>query len=727
LRGDFRIGDWVVHPHLNALERNGEMLHLEPKGMQVLLALASEPGEVCTRGSLLGRVWPDVLVGEDVLVRAISRLRHAFKDEDVIQTVHKVGYRLTAPVVPASTPVPNGPPVEILEAGERDESAPAALLDLTANQHSGDFSVPRRSSWLSFRSHRLFWLGSSVAASAIVLALLVLTPRSNHPVRAMAYITRPLTTDPGSQIEPSFSPDGKSIAFDWLRPGKNYRQVYVQSLASRKPVQLTPDESADQFDPVWSPNGRLLAFVRKDGFHSSIVLVPSGGGSEREVYTLPVNSAREYGGLAWSADGENLIFPQQDTQEAPSYLVELSLRNGAIRTITVPPRLWDGDFWPEVSPDGSKLAFIRGSELLVRDIYVMNLPDGPVRQVTHNYPAMSLAWSDDNTTIIFPASRNGALSLWRVKIAEGQPERVAAVGDDAYGPAIAPQGHQLVYSHGSAMWGIFAANLIGSEPLAPKVVLTSSEEDALPRLSPSGDRIAFQSWRSGSREIWTALMDGSNPVQLTNRTDQSAGNPSWSPDGRWIAFDARADSFAHVYIIDANGGGQKAITGGSYNDVAPNWSADGRWIYFGSNRSGFWQIWKVAVDGSHAPQQVTTNGGMISMVSPDGRWLYFSKYAVPGIWRQPLSGGPEHKLFDGPQSDIQNDWTVFRDAIYALSSQSGKFTLDRINPETGQARIVGVFNGEPSQGLSVSTDGKLVVFGEIISASSHLTLVDNFY
>jgi Tol biopolymer transport system component len=340
---------------------------------------------------------------------------------------------------------------------------------------------------------------------------------------------------------------------------------------------------------------------------------------------------------------------------------------------------------------------------------------------------MSLAWSDDNTTIIFPASRNGALSLWRVKIAEGQPERVAAVGDDAYGPAIAPQGHQLVYSHGSAMWGIFAANLIGSEPLAPKVVLTSSEEDALPRLSPSGDRIAFQSWRSGSREIWTALMDGSNPVQLTNRTDQSAGNPSWSPDGRWIAFDARADSFAHVYIIDANGGGQKAITGGSYNDVAPNWSADGRWIYFGSNRSGFWQIWKVAVDGSHAPQQVTTNGGMISMVSPDGRWLYFSKYAVPGIWRQPLSGGPEHKLFDGPQSDIQNDWTVFRDAIYALSSQSGKFTLDRINPETGQARIVGVFNGEPSQGLSVSTDGKLVVFGEIISASSHLTLVDNFY
>ena len=385
------------------------------------------------------------------------------------------------------------------------------------------------------------------------------------------------------------------------------------------------------------------------------------------------------------------------------------------------------NFWPEISPDGSKLAFIRGSELLARDIYVMKLPDGPVWRITRNCGPMSFAWSDDSRTIIFSASRNGALSLWRVKTAGGEPERVAAVGDDAYGPAIAPKGHQLVYSHGSALWGIFAANLVGSGPLTPRAVLTSSEEDALPRLSPSGDRIAFQSWRSGSREIWTALMDGSDPVQLTNRADQSAGDPSWSPDGRWIAFDARADSFAHVYMIDANGGTPKAITGGSYNDVAPNWSADGRSIYFGSNRSGSWQIWKVAADGSHAPQQVTTNGGMISMVSPDGHWIYFSKYAVPGIWRQPISGGSERKVFDGPESDIQNDWTVFRDAIYALSSRSGQFTLDRIDPETGQAHVVGVFNGAPSQGLSVSDDGKLVVFGEIISASSHLTLVDNFY
>lgn len=724
MRGDFGVGDWVVHSRLNALERDGLMVHLEPKGMQVLLLLASEPGEVFTRQSLLRRVWPDVIVGEDVLVRSISKLRQAFRDEQVIQTVYKVGYRLTAPVVQEPTPVPKSTPVPIHDAGEAAVSAAAAPSDLAANQNSYSPSVPQNFAKLPFGGRPILWLAVIGIASAVIVALAALISRSGHSVPAGAYTTEPLTTDPGSQIEPNFSPDEKSIAYVWLQPGKPYRQVYIRSLASWDPVKLTSAEAADQFDPVWSPDGRRIAFVRKDSTHTSIVLVRSGGGSEREVYTLPVNSAREYGGLAWSADGENLIFPQEDTLEAPSYLVELSLRNGTIRSITSPPPLWDGDFWPEVSPDGTRLAFIRGSELLVRDIYVMKLPNGPVRRVTHNCMAMSFAWLDDST-IVFSASRYGTLSLWRVKTTGGEPQRVAAAGNDAYGPAIAPQAHKLAFSHGSALWGIFAVDLAGSDHLAPRVLLTSSEEVTASHISPSGDRIVFQSWGSGSRQIWTALMDGSNPIQLTNRIDQSPGDPSWSPNGRWIAFDARADSFAHVYIMEANGGNQRAITDGDYNDVDPGWSADGRSIYFGSNRSGSWQIWKVAVDGSHAPQEITTGGGVLSMVSSDGRWLYFSKYAAPGIWRQSLSGGPEYKVFDG--KTINNCWTISGGAVYTLSSREGQLRLNQTNPETGRTRIVTILlNDAPEGGLSISSSRKRIVFPALISASSHLTLVDNF-
>jgi Tol biopolymer transport system component len=560
----------------------------------------------------------------------------------------------------------------------------------------------------------------------LVIAAFFLAHRfRSHPPQAGAYVTRPFTTDPGSQIQASFSPDGKEVAYVWRQEGKDYGQIYIRSFNSGQPVQLSPEQPANQLNPVWSPDGSRIAFVRKDDTHSSIMVVPSAGGAGEEIYTLPVNSAREYGGLAWSSDGGSLIFPQQNTLESPSYLIELSLRDRTVRSITAPPLLWDGDFFPSVSPDGRMLAFIRGSEQLARDIYVMKLPDGPVQRVTFNCLAMSLAWTQDSSTIIFSSSRNGALSLWRVKETGGDPQRLAAVGDDAYSPAIARDGYRLIYSHGSAMWGIFAVNL-AEKAAAPAVILTSSEQDAAPHISPGGDRILFQSWRSGSREIWTARMDGSNPAQLTDNPGQSAGDPSWSPDGKMIAFDARPDSFAHIYAVSASGGAPRAITSGNCNDLSPNWSPDGQFVYFGSNRSGSWQIWRARIDGSHPPQQVTSNGGMVAMVSGDGQRIYYTKFTTAGLWQQPVAGGRERKVFDGPPAGFPDYWTLSGDAIYALSIAGRQFALTHIDPATGQTRLLDTLKFAPTVGLSISPDGKTMVYSGLMSASSHLTFVEGF-
>jgi len=721
LRGDFRVGGWIVHPSLNAMERDGETVHLEPKVMQVLLILASEPSEVFTRETVQRQVWPDVVVGEDVLVRAIGKIRRAFQNESVIETVPKVGYRLVAPVVRESGDLAS----ETSEPTETFTQLPVPVTAVNGSPIAPSLPADPVKNQVFMRP--AFWFGVFATTLVVLFGIFSLLWRSHdsHPTQAGVYVTRPFTTDPGSQIQASFSPDGKSVAYVWRMERKNYGQIYIRSLDSEQSAPLSPGQAANQLNPVWSPDGRQIAFVRKDDSHSSIIVVPSSGGPGSEVYTLPVNSAREYGGLAWSADGSSLIFPQQNTLEGPSYLIELSLRDRTVRSITAPPLLWDGDFFPAVSPDGRTLAFIRGSEQLARDIYVMSLPDGPVRRITHGCLAMSLAWTEDSASIVFSSSRNGALSLWRVKAIGGDPQRLAAVGDDAYAPAIARHGHRLIYSHGSAMWGIFAADL-AEKPAAPAVILTSSEQDAAPHISPSGNRIIFQSWRSGSREIWAAQIDGTNPVQLTDNPGQSAGDPSWSPDGKFIAFDARLDAFAHIYVISAGGGKPRAITSGSYNDVAPAWSPDGRYLYFGSNRSGSWQIWKVLADGSHAPQQVTTNGGLVAMVSGDGQRIYYTKYMTPGLWQQSVAGGHERKLFDGPPADYPEYWTICRESIYALSIVNQQFALSRINPQTGQARVMDMLKYSPTVGLSISPDGKKMVYSGLISASSHLTLVEGF-
>lgn len=732
MRDDFRVGEWIIHPHVNSMERGGEAVHLEPKVMLVLRTLASEPGEVISRDRLRNAVWPDVFVGEDVLIRAISELRRVFADDPrsphTIQTVPKVGYRLIASVSPISLPAAtetNGSPAQTKELVE----PPGGVTpEIAASADAQAVETPLEKPKVSKLGLRLVW--STVALVALGGAIWVFFQlRSTFNSKANGtYTSRPLTTYPGSELTAAFAPDGNAIAFVWRKEAEHHGYVYVKLLTSEAPVRLTTG-TADEVCPSWSPNGRWIAFIRHDDSHSTIITMPANGGSEHEVYRLPTNSVWDYGGLIWTPDGNNLIFPQRNTPQAPSRLVELSVSDRTLRPVTSPHEDWDGDWTPAISPDQKMLAFVRGGpDLFARDIYVMDLPSGEPRQLTHDGNLIvGLTWTADSSEIVFASNRRGSLSLWKISARGGTPERESVGGDDAYAPAIAPQGDRMVYSHGSAAWKIVKADLAGKERGGETEILSASEQDASPHISPSGDKIVFQSWRSGSQEIWTAGIDGSNPVQLTSK-GTVAGSPAWSPDGQHIAFDARPDAFAHIYIIDATGSTPHAVTKGRCNDIVPTWSSDGRWLYFGSNRSGSWQIWKTPSDGSGSAEQVTTVGGMVAQESSDAHWLYFTKYGEPGIWRRATTGGPEQKIFEGPPVGSQNYWTLSGSNVYALSNQGGHFSLQRIDPETGHTQTVHVLEHDatPFAGISIAPNGKLIVFAELARASSDLTLVEHF-
>jgi Tol biopolymer transport system component/DNA-binding winged helix-turn-helix (wHTH) protein len=730
VRGDCRIGDWLIHPGINSMERAGEVVHLEPKVMQVLVALASEAGEVVSREQIRSVVWPDVFVGEDVLIRAISELRRAFSDDPrephTIQTVPKVGYRLIAPVSQPPTEAQGGAENLVVQPAESLEPAQQEVQEAVSAPHA---VAPASHSAVIGASRGLRLLGGIL--SLLVLAgsvWAVLALRTRHlPALTDAYTSRPLTTYPGSEVEPSFSPDGSAVAFVWVKEGERHGHIYVKLLGSEAPAQLT-NGAAEELSPAWSPDGRWIAFVRHDDTRASIVIIPAIGGSEQEIYSLPTNYVWKFGGLTWTGDGESLIFPQQAGIQAPSTLVQVAIKGRTVRQLTTPPLGWDGDWTPAVSPDGTRLAFVRGPEGSVYDIYMMKLPDGAPQRLTFDGRLIvGLTWSADSSAIVFASNRSGSISLWRVSAHGGTPEHEPAGGDSAYSPSIAKQGNRLVYSRGNATWSILAANLNGKSPENEADILTSSEQDASPHVSPAGDKIAFQSWRSGTQEIWTAGIDGSDPIQLTS-TGASAGSPSWSHDGRRIAFDARLQFHAHIYAIDAKGGAPRAVTDGNCNDIVPSWSADDRWIYFASNRSGSWQVWKVPSDGSGAARQVTTTGGMVAIESVDGRWLYFTRYAESGIWRTPLSGGPERKIFDGPPTGYLNYWTFAGDKVYSLSEQGDQFTLQRIDPESGHAQVVYSLKHDPTPfaGISLTPDGKRIIFAELSRTSSGLTLVEHF-
>lgn len=102
MEGDFRLGEWLVRPQLNAVQGDSGTVRLEHKFMQVLVCLAGRPGEVISKDELIRTVWADTFVTDDVLTRAVSELRRILRDDakqpHIIETVSRNGYRLIAPV-----------------------------------------------------------------------------------------------------------------------------------------------------------------------------------------------------------------------------------------------------------------------------------------------------------------------------------------------------------------------------------------------------------------------------------------------------------------------------------------------------------------------------------------------------------------------------------------------------------------------------------------------------
>src|SRR5207237_1995335 len=113
-------------------------------------------------------------------------------------------------------------------------------------------------------------------------------PQSMAPLRAV-----PLTTLPGLARYPSFSPDGNQVAFTWTGPKQDNPDIYVQQIGSGSPLRLTRDPRAD-FNPVWSPDGRWIAFLRGNAARPlarserELRLIPPLGGPERKLADIRV-------------------------------------------------------------------------------------------------------------------------------------------------------------------------------------------------------------------------------------------------------------------------------------------------------------------------------------------------------------------------------------------------------------------------------------------------------
>ena len=119
-----------------------------------------------------------------------------------------------------------------------------------------------------------------VLLAAVAVAGWFVTRRADSPVAMQRPV--PLTSYPGDEQQPSFSPDGSQVVFSWNGEKQDNYDLYVKVVGPGAPLRLTTDSGPD-FSPRWSPDGRSIAFARASPDDIKIMLIPALGGSERTL------------------------------------------------------------------------------------------------------------------------------------------------------------------------------------------------------------------------------------------------------------------------------------------------------------------------------------------------------------------------------------------------------------------------------------------------------------
>ena len=645
----FRVAGHLVEPSLNRIDA----AQVEPKVMQVLVVLASRPGEVVTRDELMALVWGGVFVTDDALNRTIREIRRLFDDTAeqprIVETIRKRGYRLVAPV-------------------DRSE-APDTLV-----------SVPPESGWTPGPIAIAAMLGLAMLCGAALVWLGI--GRGGAVTTEARLRFTPLTSDPGNEYDPALSPDGGRLAYV-ARAADGASRIFVKSTAGGNAAQLTTGSGHDTA-PAWSPDAAHLAYAHMDGSQCVIRVSDGFGGGLRDVAPC---GARDSLKMSWAADGRRLAIAARGGSSPGPLRIELvDIQSGTRQALTDPPEGIVGDDSPAFSPDGRSVAFLRSISGAIGDIFVTPADGGAPRRVTtDNADVLGLDWEPDGRRLVFSSDRAGGISMFRVGVNGGEPSLVTGGGTRVKHPAVASRAGAIAYEDWHYEINILDVDLPGGSrrPISP----TTDQWNFHPQLSPDGTKIAFQSTRSGPYEIWVADRDGANAVQVTS----SGGYKSiarWSPDGRSLVFASRVDEVAEVAVVDVATRRIRPITTDGGGLAAPSFTRDGSAIYFASSRNGAWEVWRMPASGGTA-EQVTTAGGYAALESLDGQWLYFSRFDRKGLWRRPLSGGAEQLVTPDVAPEDWPDWGV---------TERGAFFLAR--PDDGDPALMLAANGAAPRMLS---------------------------
>ena len=679
------FGEFQLDADRRLLMRDGEVIPLKAKAIDLLLVLIERRGEIVSKNELLDIVWESQFVEENNLTVHMAALRRALgekkNEHQYIVTVSGKGYRFIAPVIE-----PVDEPTEVVI--ERRSLSRIVVEEEETSEFDDDPGRPH-----AIRgARRTFTTAAGIAAVLLIVILAGGWIYSSRKPAADSTSTLPrfsasvFATAGGIPDRVAIAPDGKTIAYVERRQGQY--SLRLGEPEGNNSVEIIPPADRLYRYLAFSPDGRHIYFTARDashndaglmrvsklggaiqdlvqGVHSSFSLSPDGrtiayfrsdddndiaslmtadastGKNERELTRMGVD--RETGGgISWSPDGRFIAYA---TPADGGYrLSVLDSNDNSVKPLgeTVANRIvnvaWLGD--------GSGVLSIRNMDPHPNDgqVWFVSYPSGEARLVTEEtqtYSFGSLSVSADNQLAILQTRSDPYIAVAAAGDLTNSKPIVTGTrprGEGMNGVFVAPDGKLLFTAVVNDSRTIWEMNLDGSDQRQ----LTATQKDSgdeQPSVTPDNRHIIFQSTRSGALEIWRANRDGRDLRQLTS----GGGNwqPILTPDGASIVYASLRDGKNGLKRISIDGGESVTITDeqSSWPDVSP----DGRLIAYShgpSSRNPSREIRVIPIEGG-APVhsfEVPLAAVLYNRLrwSKDGRSILYKDH-TQGLWRQEIS------------------------------------------------------------------------------------------
>lgn len=634
-----------------------------------------------------------------------------------------------------------------------------------------DGGIPRK---VKIPSHQGDWPSTfrlSLSPDGKILAYATASKTGDYEASNAQIFTIPVNgeiprelTGPGTQ-EPAFSPDGSKIAYMKLYRNNNGRsyipnsELWVIPSEGGTPIQITNLQSGQLFGPTWSPDGRMITFIRRPGIAepNEIWVVPvTDKGALSAAPTkidLPQPSYHEVAG--WTPDkkiGVMLMNPEYET----IYTVNSS---GGIAT-QVTPQGWTS--YPKWSPDGKKI-FFRGSRGKIVFVpsgggTIDSIPIESEFDMSTAVPGSGNDISPDGKTIVFSGARifikDGKkkfdVNIFTIPVEGGKPKQLTTINvelQDRF-PCWSPDGNSIAFIRPEIKNGKYIMHIFTISKEGTNLRQITSESDnvawAPVDWAPDGKSITYF---SNDNTIRFIPFDGGESrflikVDSANRQNDLA----WSPDGKELAYTDKGK--LRIYSNES-GKSKEVKTGVAASATKLGWSPDGKKIAFTAFAGGDYELWlmedflpleklaqnkvtQVPLTPKFTKIKIPTKIGWSVRLSPNGKIL--GLVSDEKIWKMPLSGniGPD---FPGAPVLLNTDgipveytdlswsndgkWIAFNDPgltgpnqrIYIVPSEGGK--PEKIIENFRDARVV-------NYRISLSPNGENLAFSSVEEKKQHI-------